>query len=69
MCDKMQDVLENEQNSTKASNEAFQISEYVQVLIIVMYSIVTIIAVGGNGIVCYLVYAYKRMHTCRTILL
>ncbi|XP_060599056.1 RYamide receptor-like [Ruditapes philippinarum] len=63
MRDKMQDVLESEQNSTQASNEAFQISEYVQVLIIVMYSIITIIAVGGNGIVCYLVYAYKRMHT------
>ena len=41
----------------------FQISEYVQVIIIIMYSFITLIAIGGNTIVCYLVYAYKRMHT------
>lgn len=59
----MQENLELELNTTQPANEAFQISEYVQVLIIVMYSVITVIAVGGNGIVCYLVYAYKRMHT------
>lgn len=59
----MQEVLDVENNTTETANEAFKISEYVQVLIIVMYSIITIIAVGGNSIVCYLVYAYKRMHT------
>lgn len=50
-------------NATNATATPFQISEYVQVLIIVMYTVVTVIAIGGNGIVCYLVYAYKRMHT------
>ena len=59
----MSENSEIDRNSTQTSDEAFQISEYVQVLIIVMYSIITIIAVGGNSIVCYLVYAYKRMHT------
>lgn len=59
----MQENFELELNTTQPANEAFQISEYVQVLIIVMYSVITVIAVGGNGIVCYLVYAYKRMHT------
>lgn len=51
-------------NTTKSPEYPhYQISEYVQTLIISMYTIITIIAIGGNGIVCYLVYAYKRMHT------
>ena len=50
--------------STSDSVESpFTISKYVQVMIIIMYTVIIIIAVGGNAIVCYLVYAYKRMHT------
>lgn len=29
----------------------------------VMYTTAAVAAVGGNGIVCYLVLAYKRMRT------
>lgn len=52
--------------NTSRPNEdesSFQISDYLQTIIILMYAIITIIAIGGNGVVCYLVYAYKRMHT------
>ena len=55
--------LDLNSTSTGGSSTGFKISYFVQVLIIVMYSVVTVIAIGGNGIVCYLVYAYKRMHT------
>ncbi len=34
-----------------------------QALIIFMYSMVTVLAVGGNAIVCYIVLAYQRMRT------
>lgn len=40
-----------------------KISTFLQTMFIVMYSFIIVIAVGGNGIVCYLVYAYKRMRT------
>ena len=49
--------------NTTSDAKPFQISEYVQVIIIIMYSFIIVIAIGGNTIVCYLVYAYKRMHT------
>ncbi|KAI1291911.1 Tachykinin-like peptides receptor 99D [Halotydeus destructor] len=35
----------------------------MQVLMYVMYTVATVAAVGGNGVVCYLVFAYKRMRT------
>ncbi|XP_046359634.1 RYamide receptor-like [Haliotis cracherodii] len=41
----------------------WKISEYMEIILIIMYSIITITAIGGNGVVCYLVFAYKRMHT------
>ena len=53
----------NKTSEVDQSSTPFQISEYVQVIIIIMYSIIIVIAIGGNTIVCYLVYAYKRMHT------
>jgi len=57
------DIANKNATSDDETNGPFHISEYVQVMIIVMYTIVILIAVGGNGIVCYLVYAYKRMQT------
>ena len=36
---------------------------YAQAIIIVLYSSVTVLAVGGNFIVCYIVLAYQRMRT------
>ncbi|OWF56520.1 RYamide receptor-like [Mizuhopecten yessoensis] len=39
------------------------ISDYLQTFFILLYGIIVIIAIGGNTIVCYLIYAYKRMHT------
>jgi neuropeptide Y receptor len=40
---------------------------YAQAIIIVMYSTITILAVGGNLIVCYIVVAYQRMRTVTNI--
>ncbi|WAQ95698.1 RYAR-like protein [Mya arenaria] len=57
------DGINNNTSREQESSGPFQISEYVQVMIIVMYTIVILIAIGGNSIVCYLVYAYKRMQT------
>lgn len=39
------------------------ISDYLQTFFILLYGIIVVIAIGGNTIVCYLIYAYKRMHT------
>ena len=36
---------------------------YAQVFITIMYSTVTVVAIGGNVIVCYIVLAYQRMRT------
>ena len=36
---------------------------YAQAFVIVIYSTITILAVGGNVIVCYIVLAYQRMRT------
>ncbi|XP_052268702.1 RYamide receptor-like [Dreissena polymorpha] len=60
-----ENTLEYHGNTSTENNasEPFQISEYVQVLIIVLYTFVILIAICGNGTVCYLVYKYKRMHT------
>ncbi|WAQ95696.1 RYAR-like protein [Mya arenaria] len=55
--------ITNFTSKEQESSSPFHISEYVQVMIIVMYTIVILIAIGGNSIVCYLVYAYKRMQT------
>lgn len=53
--------MNNSTNGTLQS--APKISTVLQTLFIMMYSCIILIAVGGNGIVCYLVYAYKRMRT------
>ena len=52
---------ESEGNGTLQS--APGIPEYLQTSFTILYTFVVIIAIGGNGIVCYLVYAYKRMRT------
>lgn len=36
---------------------------YMQAIMIVMYSSVWLLAIGGNTIVCYIVLAYQRMRT------
>ena len=36
---------------------------YAQAILILMYSTITVVAVGGNIIVCYIVLAYQRMRT------
>lgn len=48
-------------NGTNISEQ--KISSFLQTIFIFLYSIIIIIAIGGNSIVCYLVYAYKRMRT------
>ena len=40
-----------------------ELPAWSQALIIFMYSMVTVLAVGGNAIVCYIVLAYQRMRT------
>ncbi len=41
----------------------YEMPVWSQALIIFMYSMVTVLAVGGNVIVCYIVLAYQRMRT------
>lgn len=36
---------------------------YARLIIIVMYSTVSVLSIGGNVIVCYIVVAYQRMRT------
>ena len=36
---------------------------YMQSIVIVMYSMITLVAVGGNITVCYIVLGYQRMRT------
>lgn len=48
-------------NGTVTSEQ--KISHFLQTIFIFLYSIIVVIAIGGNSIVCYLVYAYKRMRT------
>ncbi|XP_063443823.1 RYamide receptor-like [Mytilus edulis] len=48
-------------NETYISEQ--KISHFLQTIFIFLYSIIVVIAIGGNSIVCYLVYAYKRMRT------
>lgn len=48
-------------NDTEHSSSG--IPEYIQMSFIFLYCIVIIIAIGGNCMVIYLIYAYKRMHT------
>ena len=40
-----------------------ELPTWSQALIIFMYSMVIVLAVGGNAIVCYIVLAYQRMRT------
>lgn len=36
---------------------------YAQVILIFMYSMISVVSIGGNIIVCYIVLAYQRMRT------
>ncbi|XP_050051977.2 RYamide receptor-like isoform X2 [Dermacentor andersoni] len=40
-----------------------QVPEGIQALMYLMYIAVSVAAIGGNGIVCYIVIAYQRMRT------
>ena len=42
---------------------SFSMPVYAQILIILMYTTVSVLSVGGNVIVCYIVLAYQRMRT------
>lgn len=42
---------------------SFAMPMYAQILIILMYTTVSVLSVGGNVIVCYIVLAYQRMRT------
>ena len=46
-----------------SNGERGELPAWSQALIIFMYSMVTVLAVGGNAIVCYIVLAYQRMRT------
>ena len=43
--------------------EDYSLPIYAQVSLIFLYTAMCIVAVGGNGIVCYIVLAYQRMRT------
>ncbi|CAM1332057.1 GPRNPY4 (predicted) [Pycnogonum litorale] len=59
----------NNTNSTandttkKLSNELTRLSVDIKVIMWIMYTFITILAIVGNGIVCYIVAAFKRMRT------
>ncbi len=48
-------------NGTDSGSDSLPV--WSQAIIIFMYSMVTVLAVGGNVIVCYIVLAYQRMRT------
>ena len=41
----------------------FQTPIFIQAIVITMYSIIILLSVGGNGIVCYIVFRARRMRT------
>ncbi|XP_013402794.1 RYamide receptor [Lingula anatina] len=41
----------------------FIVPGYVTGILIVLYSAITVLAIGGNSLVCYVVLAYQRMRT------
>ncbi|XP_064618713.1 RYamide receptor-like [Lineus longissimus] len=48
-------------SNEEVGNDAMPL--YGKAILIVMYSVVIILAIGGNAVVCYIVLAYKRMRT------
>ena len=52
----------NASNSTVIP-ENFSMPIYAQALIILMYSTITVLSIGGNVIVIYIILAYQRMRT------
>ena len=50
-------------NGTMYHGEDFSMPTYAQVVMILMYTTITVLAVGGNSIVVYIVLAYQRMRT------
>ena len=52
-----------DQNETYPFGGAELMPLYAQAFVIIIYSTITIFAVGGNVIVCYIVLAYQRMRT------
>lgn len=52
-----------ESGEVEDSSESFDMPTYAQVVMIFMYATITILAVGGNAIVVYIVLAYQRMRT------
>lgn len=52
-----------EQNKLLPGYTPLKVPMYLQVTIITMYSIIIILAVGGNSTVCYIVFRARRMRT------
>ena len=50
-------------NQTMSAGGAEMMPLYAQVILIVMYSTISVVSIGGNLIVCYIVLAYQRMRT------
>ena len=50
-------------NGTEVNMDDFAMPTYAQVVMILMYTTITVLAVGGNSIVVYIVLAYQRMRT------
>ena len=59
------DVLNATHNETAGMDVGvgFALPMYAQVIIILMYTTVSVLSVGGNVIVCYIILAYQRMRT------
>ncbi|XP_013774985.1 RYamide receptor-like [Limulus polyphemus] len=51
------------EESNFTSTENYSVPEGIQALMYVMYTTISLAAVGGNGIVCYIVLADRRMRT------
>ena len=53
--------LGDEDNTTVFAD--YSLPPHTQGILVIMYSAVTFLALGGNAIVCYIVLAYQRMRT------
>lgn len=52
--------------SSSACQDVYQylsMPSYMQAIMILMYSAICVLAIGGNIIVCYIILGYQRMHT------
>jgi len=57
----MQTTLNASEWSAEA--ESVQLSVYAKSLVIILYTVVTVVAIGGNATVCAIVATHRRMRT------